>query len=305
MQPEVISLADPPVWPRITVVTPSFNQAPYLEATIVSVLGQCYPNLEYMVMDGGSTDDSAAIIRKYEPQLAHWVSARDGGQSAALNTAFARATGDILCWVNSDDLLMPGTLHRLARHFAGRVQEPLLCYGSCLFFEDRGKRAKVVRARPYDPAHLRLTAYIIQPSAFWTRTLWEKTGPLDGTLSFAFDWDWFIRASALGHFDSIDEIFALYRLHEAHKSGSGSDRRRREIIEVARRYGTPPHASAYEYLDRHWDSFVKQREIRNSLKRKRIPGSELFAKLAAPMPAPPANVTPDVLKICEGMLHGS
>ncbi len=291
--------------PRITVVTPSFNQAAFLETTVLSVLGQCYPNLEYMVMDGGSTDGSADLIRRYESQFAHWVSASDGGQSAALNTAFARATGDIFCWVNSDDFLLPGTLHRIARSFAGRTHEPRLCYGSCLFFEDRGKRAKVVRARAFDPAVLRLSAFIIQPSAFWTRALWEKTGPLDQSLAFAFDWDWFIRASAVGSFEACDEILSAYRLHAAHKSGTGGEKRRREIIDVARRHAPPEQVAAYEFLDRHWAALEKQRELQSRLEQWRIPAAEMWARLASRIPSGPPGVTAEELKLCEGMLHGS
>ena len=291
--------------PRITVVTPSFNQATFLETTMLSVLGQSYPNLEYIVMDGGSSDGSAEIIRRYESQLAHWVSARDGGQSSALNTAFARASGDIFCWVNSDDFLMPGTLLRIARSFAGRTAEPLLCYGSCLFFEDRGKRAKVVRAHPHDPAALRLSAYIIQPSAFWTRALWEKTGPLDQSLSFAFDWDWFIRASAFSSFETCDEILSAYRLHAAHKSGSGGEKRRHEIIAVARRHGTATQVRAYEFLDRHWSAIERQRELGDTLRRRHIPAADWWARLSVRVPAPPDGVTPEELRACAGMLHGS
>lgn len=290
--------------PRITVVTPSFNQAAFLETTILSVLGQCYPNLEYMVMDGGSTDGSVEIIRRYEAQLAHWTSGPDGGQSAAINAAFARATGDIFCWINSDDFLLPGTLRRVARHFAEGIGEPRLVYGSCLFFEDRGKRAKVVRARTFDSAVLRLSAFIIQPSAFWTRALWEKSGPLDQSLSFAFDWDWFIRASAVGSFEVLDEILSAYRLHAAHKSGSGGGKRRREIIDVVRRHGRPEHAAAYEHLDRNWPTLERQRALRDSLQKKGVPGAAAIARLAVPIAAPP-GVSIEQRALCEGMLHGS
>ena len=291
--------------PRITVVTPSFNQAPFLEATILSVLGQGYPDLEYIVMDGGSTDASAEIIRQYASRLAYWVSARDGGQAAAINAGFSRATGDILCWVNSDDFLLPGALHRVAKAFANHAGEGRLCYGGCLFFEDKGTRAKVVRARPHDPRTLRLSAYIIQPAAFWTRRLWNETGTLDETLSFAFDWDWFIRASVRGEFEACDEIFAAYRLHAAHKSGSGGEKRRGEIIDVVRRHATPEHVAAYEFLDRHWAALERRRQLRNTLRRRRVPAADLLARLRAPVPGPPHGVTPDELRMCEGMLHGS
>lgn len=290
--------------PRITVVTPSFNQASFLETTILSVLGQCYSNLEYMVMDGGSKDGSVEIIRRYEAQLAHWTSGPDGGQSAAINTAFARATGDILCWVNSDDFLLPGTLLRVARHFADRTAEPLLVYGSCLFFEDRGKRAKVVRARMFDPAVLRLSAFIIQPSAFWTKALWEKAGSLDQSLSFAFDWDWFIRASAVGSFAACDEILSAYRLHAAHKSGSGGEKRRHEIVDVVRRHGTEAHAAAYEHIDRHWPALERQRALCDSLRKKGVPGAASIARLVVPVSEPP-GITAEERALCEGMLHGS
>ncbi|MGB8166699.1 MAG: glycosyltransferase family 2 protein [Chthoniobacteraceae bacterium] len=291
--------------PRITVVTPSFNQAAFLETTILSVLGQCYPNLEYMVMDGGSTDGSVEIIRRYEAQLAHWTSAPDGGQSAAINTAFARATGDILCWINSDDFLLPGTLLRMARQFADHAAEPRLIYGSCLFFEDAGKRAKVVRARAFDPAVLRLSAFIIQPSAFWTRTLWERTGPLDPALSFAFDWDWFVRASTVGSFERCEEILSAYRLHAAHKSGSGGEERRQEIICVARRHATPEQVAAYEFLNRHWVALEKLRGVEGRLQQQHIPGAEIWARVVTRFPGRPPGVSAEDLKLCEGMLHGS
>ena len=145
------------VLPRITVVTPSFNQAPFLEQTILSVLGQCYPNLEYIVMDGGSTDGSREIIERYAPQLAYWQSQPDGGQAAAINAGFARATGEILCWLNSDDYFLPGALHRIARHVrcanrrarADLRQLPVLPRRRCAGRE--GADRKTVRRRP--PAH--------------------------------------------------------------------------------------------------------------------------------------------------------
>ena len=233
--------------PKITVVTPSFNQAEFLEATIQSVLGQCYPRLEYIVMDGGSTDNSVEIIRRHEASLAHWVSAKDGGQAAALNAAFARATGDIFCWVNSDDFFLPGALHQVARLLAGAPAEPALVYGACLTFHEDSAAAKVLRPRAHDPAALRMYDYIVQPSAFWTRALWEKTGVLDTTLSYAFDWDWFIRASDHCHFQTTAKIFSAYRHHDAHKTGTGGDQRMEEIVSVVRRHGSAADVACYEF----------------------------------------------------------
>lgn len=290
--------------PRITVVTPSYNQAQFLEATLLSVLGQSYPNLEYLVMDGGSKDGSAEIIQRYAPQLAYWQSQPDGGQAAALNAAFARATGDILCWVNSDDFLLPGALLEAARRLGPEVKEPRLVYGSCLFFHDQGKRAKVVRPPSPDARRLQFSAYIIQPSSFWTRALWEKAGKLDESLTFGFDWEWFLRAYQQGKFWQSDYLFSAYRFHAAHKSGSGGGKRREEILSVAKRHGGPEVIAAYEYLNRNWAKLEKRWKLRDSLRQKRWPAPEWFARLGAPVhEGPPSKVTPAELQACAEMLH--
>jgi glycosyltransferase involved in cell wall biosynthesis len=287
--------------PRITVVTPSFNQAAYLETTLLSVLGQCYPNLEYFVMDGGSTDGSADIIRRYEGQLACWQSQPDGGQAAALNAAFARATGDIFCWINSDDFLLPGALHHAARQLGSRLEKPALIHGACLFFQQQGRGAKVVRAEAHERQHLLLKAHIIQPSAFWTRALWEKTGPLDEALRFAFDWEWFIRASAAGEFSASEELLSAYRFHAAHKTGGGGAARRDEILAVARRHGGPREIAAYEFCQHHWPAFERAARLRKSA----VPGARLLAGLVSfARLFPPAGVQRSDLDLCAGMLRG-
>lgn len=271
-----------PIFPRISVVTPSFNQVKFLETTILSVLGQAYPNLEYILMDGGSTDGSVEIIERYSDRLAHWQSAKDAGQSDALNQGFARATGDILCWINSDDFFLPGTLHRIAELLASRVRQPALAYGACLFFDDAGRSAKVVRPQAHDSAILRTSAYVIQPSAFWTRPLWEKTGILENALHFAFDWEWFIRASKHAEFMQCPEIFSAYRQHAAHKTGIGGDRRQQEILEVVRRHGTPDDIASFSEAATLAPALARRQNLAAQLSRWGHSAAQALAVLATP-----------------------
>lgn len=251
--------------PKITVVTPSFNQGAYLETTIRSVLGQRYPNLEYLVLDGGSTDESVAIIRRYERELAFWVSEPDGGQSQAINRGFARATGDILCWLNSDDYHLPDTLWRVARHFTAHGDQPLVVSGSCLFFTEGQAQGRLQAPAKHDPERLQRCDYFVQPSTFWNAAAWRATGALDRELHFAFDWDWFLRAAQAGcRFVDVPEVLAAYRIHAAHKSGSGGERRREEIAEVLRRYAGREIQEIFQWLRQHpelWPALARWRHV--------------------------------------------
>jgi glycosyltransferase involved in cell wall biosynthesis len=229
---------------KITIVTPSYNQGRFLEQTILSVIGQQYPNLEYIIMDGGSTDSSVEIIRKYESQIAHWESETDRGQAHALNKGFALATGTIFGWLNSDDFYLPGTLSFVAEQLGERKPEVL--FGNCLHFVDDQPRAYGSDVRSeHERRDLRLADYIIQPSSFWTHESWLETGVLDESLHFGFDWEWFIRAMKAGvAFKPEDRYLSAYRIHGEHKTAVGGDKRR---IELASIYGR--HAgSNYEQL---------------------------------------------------------
>lgn len=220
--------------PKITVVTPSLNQGDFIEQTILSVLGQRYPDLEYWVIDGGSTDGTLDILRRYENEITGWISEPDVGQADAINKGFARAEGDIFCWLNSDDFYLPGTLIAVGEAMANGAD---LVYGDTISFSDKGKRCVVNRPPAYDRGLFGILDYIVQPSSFWTRSLWERTGPLDTSLHFAFDWEWFLRASEGARFEKVDRILSAYRFHSAHKSSTGGTRRGREIVEVANRHG--------------------------------------------------------------------
>jgi len=230
--------------PKITVVTPSLNQGQFLEDTILSVLGQQYPNLEYIILDGGSTDESVGIIRKHQHNLAYWISEKDRGQAAAINQGFARASGDILCWLNSDDMYLPGTLLHIAARLDPEKSEIL--FGNCLHFLQNSSITYGSDVRnSHAQSNLRLTDYMIQPSTFWTRKAWQQIGTLDESLDFGFDWEWFLRGRKLGAaFLPDDKYLSVYRVHKDHKSGTGGDRRRKELAAIFGR-----HAGArYERL---------------------------------------------------------
>jgi glycosyltransferase involved in cell wall biosynthesis len=206
--------------PKITVVTPSYQQATFLEKALRSVLDQGYPNLEYFVVDGGSTDGSVDIIRRHASSLAWWISEKDRGQSHAINKGFARATGDILCWLNSDDYLAPGALHQVAS-VLGAAQVPRAVVGDCIrVFEDGrqpfrhcGDAATLGDLleywQPY-PMH--------QPSIFWTRPVYERVGPVREDLHLIMDFDYWLRIAAVCSFEYVPEVLSYAHYHAAAKT---------------------------------------------------------------------------------------
>lgn len=222
--------------PKITIVTPSYNQGQFLEQTILSVVGQQYPNLEYIIIDGGSNDNSVEIIKKYESQIAFWVSEKDGGQANAINKGFARSTGDIIGWINSDDFYLPGTLQFVADELDPK--KPELLFGNCLhFFHEQPVSYGSDVLSEHQKRDLQLSDYIIQPSSFWTKETWNVAGPLDESLHFGFDWEWFIRAKKAGvEFKPQTRCLATYRIHSSHKTGIGGSQRRQELASIYGRH---------------------------------------------------------------------
>jgi glycosyltransferase involved in cell wall biosynthesis len=250
--------------PRITIVTPSYNQAEFIEQTILSVLGQGYENLEYFVFDGGSTDGTVEILRKYDGRISYWQSKPDEGQPAAINEGLARATGDIVGWINSDDYYLPKTLATAAAHLD--PSRPQIFAGNCIHVEE--EKASLLGSEVpgrHLELDLRLADYLIQPATFWTAAAWRRTGPLDPKLHFAFDWDWFIRAQQCGvEILTTAEYLSVYRLHGRHKSGSGGERRAAELREIYRKYSGESYVQLFDTI-----SMKKVQRLKFALRRAR------------------------------------
>lgn len=224
--------------PLVTVVTPSFNQAPYIERTILSVLDQDYPNLEYIVVDGGSTDGSLDIIKKYSDHISSWISEPDLGQTDAINKGFSRGNGQILAWINSDDTYNPGAV-REAVQFLQEHPDVGLVYGDANFINAQDAVIGTFPAAQTDRTRL-LQGYVHVPqqSAFFRSDLWKKIGPLDPSFFFAMDYDLWVRLSALAPLVYLPKkIWANFRLHDDGKTIASDDRCWPEMLRVHRREG--------------------------------------------------------------------
>lgn len=220
MELSVFSVTTMAEYPKITVVTPSYNQGPFLERTIRSVLDQGYPNLEYIIVDGGSTDDSVEIIRRYESRLAYWVSERDSGQVDAINKGLRRATGDWVAWQNSDDIFFPGTFADVAAAVAKRPDADLVI-GDMMLIDEHDRPLRDIRY--VTPSHKALLAegmLLANQAAFWRRSLHDRIGLIDTRWSCSFDYDWFLRITEQGVGIHVNRIWGALRLHGATKTSN-------------------------------------------------------------------------------------
>jgi glycosyltransferase involved in cell wall biosynthesis len=208
--------------PRITVVTPSFNQAAFLEQTIRSVLDEDYPNLEYIICDGGSTDGSADIIRKYADRLAWWVSEKDAGQAAAINKGFSRATGELHTYINSDDLLAPGSMRAAAEAYRAGFE---WITGWAMFLESDGGQWPQLPHAYEKPRDWFLSNPICQQGTFWSAHWTRELGPFLEDLHYAFDYEFWMRLLFVAklHPRMLHRCMGTYRLHESSKTISQYD----------------------------------------------------------------------------------
>ena len=224
-------------FPKVSIVTPSFNQAPFLEQTLRSVLEQDYPNLEYIVIDGGSTDGSREIIQRYAERLAYWQSQPDQGQTDAINQGFARASGEIFAWLNSDDLLLPGAVSAAVKALQEHP-EAAMVYGDALLINAEGKTIGKFPAAQTDYRKLRRGyVHVPQQASFFRAELWRQVGPLDVSFYFAMDYDLWVRLAAIAPLVYVPELWAAFRLHGEGKSIAADDRCWPEMLRVHYRDG--------------------------------------------------------------------
>lgn len=230
-------MPDGRAWPKISLVTPSFRHAQYIEETIRSVLLQNYPNLEYFVEDGGSTDGTAEILEKYSPWLSGWVSEKDRGQSHAINKGFARCTGEIANWLCSDDTLTAGALGIVAKHFAAEPTLDVLAGACRMLFPDQPRRSRD-KSVPCDKLRLMPCCNpVLQPSCFFRRRLLDRTPPIDESLHYALDfelWNRFQMGKAV--WKVIPDKLSVFLMTGGNKTLTGGRKLLTELETVYLRY---------------------------------------------------------------------
>lgn len=224
-------------YPKISIVTVSFNQGQFIEDNILSVINQNYPNVEHIIIDAGSTDGTIDILKKYDNYL-NWTSEPDKGQSDGLNKGFKKATGEIIGWFNSDDRIPLGALHKVARFFIENPDE-IAVVGNQSIIDENGELIRVVKSRSYSYDYLVNHARgITQNSTFFKKEVFEKTGYLDETLHYAMDRDLFIRIAKIKAMPYIPETLGEFRLQEDAKTAKGSFYFSKELIKIRKKYGS-------------------------------------------------------------------
>lgn len=230
-------------WPKISIITPSYNQGMLIEETIRSVLLQGYPNIEYIVIDGGSNDNSVGIIRKYEKYLAHWVSETDKGQTDAINKGFAMASGKIFAWINSDDIYVKNAFRIIAQwmYSNGKVVRPIV-YGDCDVIDTDGKFQKRWFAKSVTTERLitfwRKNYLIPQPTVFMADYILRNIS-LNVSLRYVMDWELYLRLSKGYPFSHIQECLAKFRIYKGTKSSEGERMFKAEQIIISKDYWKP------------------------------------------------------------------
>ena len=259
-------------FPRISVIIPSYNQGQFLEMTLRSILNQEYPNTEIIIMDGGSTDGTVDLLKRYQHYVSYWISEPDKGQAAAINKGMALATGQLIGWQNSDDLYLPGFFHVVAdalrRHSDGD-----LFFGNVYLIDDQNRVYQESRFVPFDLRELTCLGWNLSSQAvFIQRSLWGRIGPMREDISVGFDWDWFIRVGrVVDRPILVGRSGGCYRVHPASKLSTESTTRRAQIEQDIRRaHGIPcPEEKGIISWERAW--LVLRRKCYRVLLYDRLP----------------------------------
>jgi len=225
--------------PLVSIITPSYNSVAYIERTIKSVLAQDYKNIEHIIVDGGSTDGTIDIVKKYKHL--RWVSEKDSGQSNAINKGFGMAKGSIIAWLNADDLYFPDAVSKSVSYLLSHPGTAMT-YADCEIIDENDKATGKIVSRNYNEfLHLAWFNVIPQPTAFFTKEAYLKAGPLDESLHFCMDWEYWVRLGRTGKLARLPLCLAKFRFIKGTKTFSQNEKFYGEIKTVCRKYGVPPH----------------------------------------------------------------
>lgn len=250
--------------PKISIITPSFNQAEYIETTIQSVLSQNYPNLEYIVVDGASTDNTIEILSKYNRYI-KWTSKKDKGQTDAINKGIKESTGQIIAYLNSDDTYLPNTLHTVAEFFENNSY--MWVTGKCKIVNNKGEKVRSVATlwkniwlKTLDSGLLKDGLYILnfisQPATFWTRDVVKNIGYFDESLKYTMDYDYWLRIFKKYKPKVIDKNIATFRVHAESKGVTRTKAQFQEGYEVAKRYCTRKNVLKLHKIHDRWTEYL-------------------------------------------------
>ncbi len=257
--------------PRVSIVTPSYNQGRFLRRTIESVLTQDYPHIDYRVIDGGSTDESVEILQGYGDRFP-WVSERDRGQTHAINKGFERADGRIRAYLNSDDVLKPGAVAAAVEYFRARPWIDMI-YGRADYIDEFGGKIGDYPTSPYSFAHLVNECMVCQPATFWTRRIAERVGPFDESLHFGMDYDYWLRIDRFGGvIEHVDQSLAASRMYASNKTLSSREKVYAEVFAITRRHAGRTPLSYFAGL---WHHRVAERSDTWAGKLRWLPGAHL------------------------------
>jgi len=225
-------------YPLVSIVTPSYNQAQFLEKTILSVLNQNYPSLEYIIIDGGSTNGSIEIIKKYQKYLTYWISEKDEGMYDAINKGLKIASGDFLAYLNSDDLYLPNTVQTVVDYFQSHPDISLI-YGDCNFIDSEGRFLYSYHypAFKWDRFIVLNWSSIPQQATFWRRDIHKKIGYFNPEFKMAGDFEFYARVGKHFQIDHLKKVLATYRLHKKSLSSTWQDKNQEEVERIHQRYG--------------------------------------------------------------------